>query len=90
VVLFQEDAAERARETGAAERTLQRRADQFEQHGMMSLFPKEPVRPSETSRSLPPDMRQLIVDLHAEYPALMQRMEVCFASSAWKTTFITK
>ncbi len=69
IVLFQEDAAERARETGAAERTLQRKADQFEQYGMISLFPKEPAQPSETSRSLPPDMRQLIVDLHAEYPA---------------------
>ena len=69
VVLFQEDAAERARETGAAERTLQRKADQFEQHGMISLFPKAPAQPSETSRSFPPDMRQFIVDLHAEYAA---------------------
>ena len=46
VVLFQEDAAERARETGATERTLQRKADQFEQHGMISLFPKAPAQPS--------------------------------------------
>jgi transposase len=69
VVLFNESAAERARETASAERTLQRKAEQFEQHGMASLFPKEPTSPSDTSRSLPPDMRQLIVDLKAEYPA---------------------
>ena len=36
-------------------------------HGMISLVPKAPAQPSETSRSLPPDMRQFIVDLHAEY-----------------------
>src|SRR5258708_38328186 len=68
VVLFQEDAAERARETGAAERTLQRKADQFERQGMISLFPKEPARPSETSRILPPDMRHSSDDLHAALP----------------------
>lgn len=67
VVLFNESAAERARETGSAERTLQRKAEQFEQQGMVSLFPKEPASPSDTSRSLPPDMRQLIVDLKAEH-----------------------
>lgn len=67
VVLFNESAAERARETGSAERTLQRKAEQFGQQGMASLFPKEPTSPSDTSRSLPPDMRQLIVDLKAEH-----------------------
>ena len=80
VVLFQEDAAERARETGAAERTLQRRANQFEQHGMISLFPKEPVQPAETSRSLPPDMRQLIIvrrmaDFHFHQAASWEEMQ---------------
>jgi putative transposase len=69
VVLFNESAAERARETRSAERTLQRKAEQFERHGMASLFPKEPTSPVDTSRSLPPDMRQLIVDLKAEHPA---------------------
>jgi putative transposase len=69
VVLFNESAAERARETGAAERTLQRKADLFESRGMASLFPKEPVPPSDDARELPPDMRQLIVDLMAEHPA---------------------
>lgn len=69
VVLFRESAAERAKETGTAERTLQRKTEQFDAHGMASLFPKEPVSPVATSRSLPPDMRQLIVDLKAEHPA---------------------
>ncbi len=41
VVLFNESAAERARETSSAERTLQRKTEQFERHGMASLFPKE-------------------------------------------------
>src|SRR5947209_11643859 len=68
VVLFSESAAERARETGAAERTLQRKAELFEARGMASLFPKEPVSPSDDARELPPDMRQLIVDLKAEHP----------------------
>jgi hypothetical protein len=63
VVLFNESAAERARETGTAQRTLQRKADLFESHGMASLFPKEPATPSDDARSLPPDMRQLIVNL---------------------------
>jgi putative transposase len=68
VTLFNESAAERARETGTPERTLQRQVERFEERGMISLFPKEPVRPSEDAREVPPDMRQLIVDLKAEYP----------------------
>src|SRR3989442_4717869 len=70
VVLFNEAVAERAQETGSAERTLYRKAEQFEEYGMASLFPKDPpTRSEDKSRSLPPDMRQLIVDLHAEHPA---------------------
>src|SRR2546421_6482911 len=69
VVLFNETAAERAQETGAAERTVYRKAAQFEEHGMASLFPKDSSeRPEDKSRNLPPDMRQLIVDLKAEHP----------------------
>ena len=33
VVLFNEGAGERARETGAAERSVRRKAGQFEEHG---------------------------------------------------------
>ena len=43
VVLFNESAAERARETGDSERILQRKAERFEAQGMISLFPKEPA-----------------------------------------------
>lgn len=69
VVLFNEAATERARETGEAERSVRRKAGQFEEHGMASLFAQAPPDNSEEkSRSLPPDMRQLIVDLKAEHP----------------------
>ncbi len=72
VVLFNETAADRAQETGTAERTIYRKAEQFEERGMASLFPKDPVARSEDkSRSLPPDMRQLIVDLKAEHSACL-------------------
>jgi hypothetical protein len=67
VVLFNESATERAKETGAAERSVRRNAAQFEAHGMASLFEHAPKEDAEDpSRSLPPDMRQLIVDLRAE------------------------
>lgn len=70
VGLFNETAAERAQETGTAERTWYRKAEQFEAHGMASLFPKDPPAKSEDkSRTLPPAMRQVIIDLHAEHPA---------------------
>lgn len=70
VVLFNESATERARETGAAERSVRRNAVQFEEHGMASLFEQAPPeREHDKSRSLPPDMRQLIVDLKAEHPS---------------------
>jgi hypothetical protein len=75
VVLFNESAAERAKEVGIAERSLQRKAEQFELHGMDNLFPKAPTSPLEATRSLPPDMRQLIVDLDAEHPAFWE----CFS-----------
>ncbi|MBV9282500.1 MAG: helix-turn-helix domain-containing protein [Chloroflexi bacterium] len=69
VVLFGRSPAERAEETGSAARTIHRKADRFDAHGMPSLFadfrpPKEADR-----RSLPPHLRQLIVDRKAEYPA---------------------
>ena len=63
VVLFGETAAERAKETGASERTLHHKADRFDQEGMASLFHKESTPSPDKARTLPPDMRQLIVDL---------------------------
>jgi putative transposase len=82
VVLFNESATERAKETGASERTLQHKAVQFEERGMASLFPKEPEPAVDRSRSLPPDMRQLIVDLQADYPAFRPMRLPPFASCA--------
>src|SRR5437588_762815 len=80
VVLFGETAAERAKETGASERTLHHKADQFDQHGMASLFPKESTPSPDKARSLPPDMRQLIVDLKAEHPGFRPHeiATICF------------
>jgi hypothetical protein len=80
VVLFGETAAERARETEASERTLHYQADQFDQQGMTSLFHKERSPSVDKGRSLPPDMRQLIVDLRAEHPSFRPHeiATICF------------
>lgn len=67
VVLFGETDAQRAKETGTSERTLHHKADQFDQQGMTSLFHKQTTPSPDKARSLPPDMRQLIVDLKAEH-----------------------
>jgi hypothetical protein len=70
LVLFGETAAERAKEIGASERTLHDQAKRFEQLGMISLFHKTPSKPSSTERSLPSEMRQLIINLKAEHPSV--------------------
>jgi hypothetical protein len=59
--------AERAQETGLAERSLGRAADAFDTHGMISLFRPTKAQREDHHRSLPVAMRQLIVDLKAEY-----------------------
>src|SRR5215204_507065 len=63
-VLFGGSVAERAEETGVSERTLRRRIERFEAEGMEGLFATEKAR----RRTLPPNIRRLIVDLKAEYP----------------------
>jgi transposase len=80
LVLFGETAASRAKETGVSERTLRYQADQFEQYGLASLFPKERAPATETGRNLPPEMRQLIVDLKAEHPGFRPHeiATICF------------
>jgi len=80
LVLFGDPAGKRAQETGAAESTLDRKADTFDEQGMVSLFASRPRKqPQETARSLPPDMRQLIVDLRVELPTMSLReiAEIC-------------
>ncbi len=65
LTLFGFSVAERAGETGSAERTLYRKLGRFEEQGMESLFGAQTAR----RRRLPPAMRRLVVDLKAEYPA---------------------
>ena len=69
VVLFGDPAIQRAQETGEPRTSLERKADAFDEQGMVSFFASRPRKqPQETTRSLPPDMRQLIVDLRVEMP----------------------
>lgn len=80
IVLFGDPAIGRAEETGEAKSTLDRKADAFEESGMVSLFATKPRKQSiDSARSLPPDMRQLIVDLRVELPSLSLReiAEIC-------------
>jgi putative transposase len=72
VILFGVSVTERSEETGMARRTIYAKANLFDQAGMASLVTPDPV-PAVAQldkRTLPPPIRQEIVDLHAEYPAL--------------------
>ena len=80
VVLFGDPAIQRAQETGEPRTSLERKADAFDEQGMVSFFASRPRKqPQETARSLPPDMRQLIVDLRVEMPSMSIReiAEIC-------------
>ena len=67
-------ATKRAEETGEPRTSLERKADAFDEQGMVSFFASRPRKqPQETARSLPPDMRQLIVD---EAPVEMPDMSI--------------
>lgn len=66
VVLFGRSPAERAQETGAAERTLYRQAARFDQLGMQGLFRPAKV---EKHRRIPEEIRRHLVALKAEHPA---------------------
>ncbi len=72
ITLFGIPPAERADETGVAESTLRRAAAAFDTHGMISLFRPTKAQREDHHRSLPVAMRQLIVDLKAEYPAFTE------------------
>jgi hypothetical protein len=72
VVLFGDPAIQRAKETGEPRTSLERKADDFDTQSMVSLFASRPRnQPQETARSLPPDIRQLIVDLRVDCPACL-------------------
>jgi transposase len=66
VVLFGRSPAQRARETGAAPRTIHRRAARFADNGIRSLFAPS----SDVHRRLAPAIRRAILELKAEHPAL--------------------
>src|SRR2546423_4570992 len=81
LVLFHETAGERAKEIDVPQRTLARKADEFEKDGMQSLSPSgEQGGARETGKTLPEEIRQLIVDLHTEAPSMSWReiAEVCY------------
>jgi putative transposase len=80
IVLFGDPAIQRAKETEEPRNTLERKADAFDEQGMVSLFASKPRKQAEaTARNLPPDMRQLIVDLRMELPTMSLReiAEIC-------------
>ena len=66
-VLFGDPPGERAQETGKSERTLRWQADRFDAEGMVSLFHPTKHQETDDHRSLPPPIRQALVDLRAEY-----------------------
>ncbi len=79
ITLFGIPPAERAQETGVVESTLRRTADTFDSLGMAGLFRPTKQQREDHHRSLPVPMRQLIVDLKAEYPdfSLRELAEIC-------------
>ncbi|GAC1375113.1 MAG: hypothetical protein NVSMB44_43600 [Ktedonobacteraceae bacterium] len=81
LVLYHETAGERAKEIDVPQRTLARKADEFEKLGMQSLFSSEEHGGArESSLTLPEEIRQLIVALHTELPSMSWReiAEVCY------------
>src|SRR5260370_33555248 len=67
VVLYGIPPAERAQETGLAERSLDRAADAFDTHGMISLFRPTKAPRGEHYPALPAALLALIVDLKPLY-----------------------
>ena len=88
VVLFGHSTAERAAQTGAAERTLYRQVARFEQLGMASFVPPPKV---EKHQTLPPRVRQAILDLKREHPPLNfnEIRTICWARFAHRPSSAT-
>ena len=78
VVLFGQSPAERAAETGAAERILYRQVARFDQLGLAGLLPPPKI---EKHRRLPSEVRQAILDAKREHPSLTARelTRICWA-----------
>lgn len=83
VVLFGEPLTARAQQTALSETTIRRRIRRFDEGGMASLFPQEPREDQLDRRELPQEMRQLLVDLKAEYPAFRpnELATICYVMS---------
>jgi putative transposase len=83
VILFGMTPKERALETGTPQSTIYYRATLFDAVGMASLIPPDPPPsvPKLDKRTLPPPMRQEIVDLRAQYSAftLHEIATICYA-----------
>ena len=83
VLLWGQTPRERAAETGMSQRTIYYKTNLFDQAGMASLLPPAPPPevPKLDKRSLPPPVRQAIVDAHAEYPdlSLHEIASICYA-----------
>jgi len=88
VVLFGHSPAERAVQTGAAERTLYRQVARFAQLGMASFVPPPKA---EKHRTLPPRVRQAILDLKREHPPLNvnESRTICWARFAHRPSSAT-
>ncbi len=85
IVLFGQPPSTRSRETGTPGHTLRRRADRFAEYGMASLFDAPPQLPLPSSsplpQALPPQLRQMIIDLKVEHPPLRvyEIATICYA-----------
>lgn len=83
VILWGTTPKERAAETGMSQRTIYYKANLFDQAGMASVMPPMPPPPvpSLDKRTLPPPLRQAIVDLNTEYPplSLHEIASICYA-----------
>ena len=81
ILLFGQPPDERARETGVSESTLRRKAARVASQGLLGLFAQAPA-PDRDQRRIPPEMRQAIVELKAQYPpfSLREIAAVCRAS----------
>jgi len=84
VILWGVTPKERAAETGTPRSTIYYRANLFDQAGMASPVPPQPPvteQKKHDQRTLPPPMRQAIVDVHTAYPPLSLReiATICYA-----------
>jgi len=79
VVLFGFTPLERSQETGVSARSIYRKAQRFEQHGLPGLLEAE--EQLDSRRLLPRVIRRAIVELKAEYPAFSahELARICYA-----------